>query len=77
MIRWLLIALFIYLVYRLIMGPKKKNNRRSGIRFQFKNYQNQGNSSDQNRSKKSRFDEIEEAEYEDITEKEKKNIENQ
>lgn len=75
MIRWLLIALFIYLVYRLIMGPKKKN-RRSGIRFQFRNSQNQGNSSDQNRSKKSRFDEIEEAEFEDITEKEKKNIEN-
>jgi len=75
MIRWLLIALFIYLVYRLIMGPKKKN-RRSGIRFQFRNSQNQGNSSDQKRSKKPRFDEIEEAEFEDITEKEKKNIEN-
>ncbi len=69
MIRWLLIILFIYLVIRLIQGPKRK--KRSSIRFHFGNFQNRGNSgSDQNG--KPRLDEIEEAEYEDITEKSKK-----
>ena len=58
------------------MGPKKKN-RRSGFRFQFRNYQDRDNSQGKRKSKKPQFHEIEEAEYEDITEKENKNIENQ
>ena len=55
MIRWLLIALFIYLLYKLIKGPKSKNSRtRRGSK------------------KRKNFDQIEEAEFEDITNKEKK-----
>jgi hypothetical protein len=66
MIRWLLIALFIYLVYRLITGPKSKQNRKSSSPFdQFR----QGPSK---RKKRPNLDQIEDAEFEDITEKEKK-----
>jgi hypothetical protein len=66
MIRWLLIALFIYLVIRIIRGPK--NQRKPFIRFHFNNAQNgfRGNRTDSGRRKR-RLDEIEEAEYEDIT----------
>lgn len=53
MIRWLLIALFIYLIYKLIKGPKPNKTRRGSKR-------------------RKNFDQIEEAEFEDITNKEKK-----
>lgn len=69
MLRWLFIILFIYLVIRLIRGPKK--NKRSSVRFHFDKFQNRGNS-DSNQNGKPRLDDIEEAEYEDITEKTKK-----
>lgn len=69
MLRWLFIILFIYLVIRLIQGPKRK--KRSSIRFHFGNFQNRGNSGS-NANGKPRLDDIEEAEYEDITEKTKK-----
>ncbi len=66
MIRWLLIALFIYLVYRLIMGPKSKQKRKTTSPFdQFQ----RGPSS---RKKGPNLDQIEDAEFEDITDKEKK-----
>ncbi len=69
MLRWLLIILFIYLVIRLIQGPRRK--KRSSIRFHFGNFQNRGNAGP-NQNQKPRLEEIEEAEYEDITEKSKK-----
>lgn len=65
LIRWLLIGLFIYLVYKLISGPKSKKNKNSP--FPFGNHQqgtNRGN-------KRPNLDQIEEAEFEDITDKEK------
>lgn len=69
MIRWLLIALFIYIIVRLIRGPKPK--RRSSIRFRFGDFNNQSNNQNSN-SRRPRLDEIEDAEFEDITEKAKK-----
>ncbi|MCC5942770.1 MAG: hypothetical protein JJU37_14605 [Balneolaceae bacterium] len=66
MIRWLIIALFIFIILRLIRGPKSK--KRPAFRFHFGNMprgENRGNSS----GNKPRLDEIEEAEFEDITEK--------
>lgn len=69
MIRWLLIALFIYIIVRLIRGPKPK--RRSSIRFRFGDFNNHTNNQNSN-SRRPRLDEIEDAEFEDITEKAKK-----
>ena len=69
MIRWLLIILFIYLVYRLIQGPKKRNN--PGIRFHFRNFGKE-NAQNHTRTGRPKLDDIEEAEYEDITEKTEK-----
>ncbi len=66
MIRWLIIALFIFIILRLIRGPK--NRKRPAFRFHFGNFPQ-----DQNRHRssesKQKLDEIEEAEFEDITEK--------
>lgn len=69
MIRWLFIILFIYLVYRLIQGPKRRKN--PPFRFHFRNF---GNGDGQNSPSSSRpkLDDIEEAEFEDITEKSEK-----
>jgi hypothetical protein len=72
LIRWLLIALFIYLVIKLIRGPKNKKKGRSP--FPFDGFQK--HPSNRGRNGKPDFDQIEEAEYEDITEKEKKNSDN-
>lgn len=69
MIRWLLIALFIYIIVRLIRGPKPK--RRSSIRFRFGDFSNNSNNQNSN-SRRPRLDEIEDAEFEDITDKAKK-----
>ena len=66
MIRWLLIALFIYLVYKLITGPKSKQKRKS--RSPFDQFQ-QGPTKRKNGPN---LDQIEDAEFEDITDKEKK-----
>ena len=64
MIRWLLIALFIYLVYKLITGQRSrdKNQRKSSI-F--------GNNGSERKRRRKNLDHIEEAEFEDITPKEK------
>lgn len=70
MIRWLLIALFIYIVIRLIRGPKKR--RQSSIRFRFGDFNNQSNNHNRSNSRKQRLEEIEDAEFEDITDKVKK-----
>lgn len=66
MIRWLLLALFIYLVIRIIRGPKRK--RKPFIRFHFGNFNNRDTANGSQPSRKRKLDEIEEAEYEDITE---------
>ncbi len=70
MIRWLLIALFIYLVIRLIRGPKRRS--RPAIRFHFGNFQNGRSKRTPPRRGGRKLDEIEDAEFEDITEKVKK-----
>lgn len=67
MIRWLLIALFIYLVYKLIRGSGNKNRRDK--KFQFGSFKRD---SSKNRGRNNNLDQIEEAEFEDITHKEKK-----
>lgn len=68
MFKWLFIFLFIYLIYRLIQSPRRR--KKPAIRFQFKTF---GNQHQPNKSpQRPRLDEIEEAEYEDITENEKK-----
>ena len=65
MIRWLLIALFIYILYKLISGQRSGNKNRNGGAF-FGN-----NGSERSRRRKN-LDHIEDAEFEDITPKEKK-----
>lgn len=63
MIRWLVIALFIYLMLRLISGPKRTTGRTSRINIQFGNRPTNRTS----RPKRTSIEQIEEAEYEDIT----------
>lgn len=72
MIRWLLIFLFIYIVFRLIQGPKNKRKKRSNIKFRFGDFTNQSNNQTNSNSRKRRLEDIEDAEFEDITEKTKK-----
>lgn len=69
MIRWLLIALFIYLIYKLIRGPRP--SRQSKEPFRFGGFQNRDSSGTGNNRRKN-LDQIEEADFEDITNKEKK-----
>ncbi|MGM0506442.1 MAG: hypothetical protein ACQER4_04565 [Bacteroidota bacterium] len=63
MIRWIVIALFIYLMLRLISGPRRSSER-SRFKVQFGTRQAPRNP----RQQKQSMDQIEEAEYEDITE---------
>jgi hypothetical protein len=68
MIRWLLIALFIYLVIRIIQGPKR--SRKPFIRFNFGNSPNgRGTTRTGTGRGKAQLDDIEDAEFEDITDK--------
>ena len=66
MIRWLLIALFIYILYKLITGQKKSGgkNDKQGSFF--------GYNGPERKRRRKNLDHIEEAEFEDITQKEKK-----
>lgn len=66
MLRWLLFALFFYLIFKLIQGPKRRNTSRVNYRF---GSQNPGRTD--RRRANGRIDHIEEAEFEDITDKEK------
>lgn len=70
MIRWLFILLFIYIVIRLVRGPK--NKKRSTIQFKFGDFTNQSNNQSNSNSRKRKLEDIEDAEFEDITEKSKK-----
>lgn len=74
MIRWLLIALFIYMLYKLIRGPK---SRRKKSWPKQNNPFNAARNNGRGWGRKPDFDQIEEAEFEDITEKEKKSEQNQ
>lgn len=73
MIRWLVIALFIYLMIRLISGPRGKRSRTSGFTFRFRQPDREGQSPGTPR--RTRFDQVEEAEFEDITENEQSETE--
>lgn len=68
MIRWLLIALFIYLLYKLITGQKSGDKNRKQSSFF-------GNNGPEQKRRRKNLDHIEEAEFEDITPKEKKGTE--
>lgn len=74
MIRFLLFLLAIYIVIRLIRGPK--NKRKPTFKFRFGNFPQDGFDNVRRGKRKQRLEEIEEAEFEDITdsesEKEKK-----
>jgi len=78
MIRWLLIAFIIYLIYRLITGPGKKRRKNPTFTFHFGSLRNDENSDSKDtrpKTGKKTLDQIEDAEFEDITEedfKEKK-----
>ena len=72
MIRWLVIALFIYLMYRLITGPRNRK-RTPFFHFQAGRFPGTGNADSSRRKRSSRrneLDQIEDAEFEDITETE-------
>ena len=68
MIRWLLIALFIYILYKLITGQKSRNKNQKQSSFF-------GNNGSEPKRRRKNLDNIEEAEFEDITPKEKKGTE--
>jgi hypothetical protein len=73
MIRWLLIGLVIYMIYRLITGPNKKRRQNPffTVRFgEFPNDTEKSGEKQQGGQKKSYLDQIEDAEFEDITEEE-------
>ncbi|MFU8812353.1 MAG: hypothetical protein ACNA78_05250 [Balneolaceae bacterium] len=65
LLRWLFIALLLYALYRLLTRRKRHNGPFAAFRFQ--NDQNRRNG---NPHKTKDFDRIEEAEFEDITDKE-------
>lgn len=67
MLRWLVLIAAVYLLFKLIQGPKRRRNHPNRFNDFFK--ENKSNGSRKN----SRLDHIEEAEFEDITDKEKKN----
>ncbi|MEX0639301.1 MAG: hypothetical protein WD315_04870 [Balneolaceae bacterium] len=66
MIRWLVIALFIYLMIRLITGRGRGKKRGPTFQFRYGKFSNR--EPNNNRSKSDDLDQVEEAEYEDITE---------
>lgn len=73
MIRILFIILVIYIVVRLIRGPKKQR-RKPTFKFRFGDFE-QGGFNRGGKNQKRSIEEIEEAEFEDITDTEKKNKE--
>jgi len=68
MIRTLLIIIVIFIVVRLIRGPKKR--RKPNFKFRFGNFEQGGFNRSGGQQKRS-IEEIEEAEFEDITDTEK------
>lgn len=73
MVRFLLIILVIYVVLLLLRGPRRRAAKKPVFKFRFGSGHNPpGSGGSQMRRKKS-LDEIEEAEFEDITDLEKEN----
>ncbi len=74
MIRWLLIGLVIYMIYRLIAGPGGKRRQNPFFTFRFGHFPNERQPGSQpphnrnNSNSKAHLDQIEDAEFEDITE---------
>jgi len=70
LLRWIFTAILVYMIYRFVarLLAKGKNGGRSRQRHQFDPNQNGSNHG----NRKKNLDQIEDAEYEDITEKEKK-----
>jgi hypothetical protein len=71
MIRWLLIGLVIYMIYRLIAGPGGKRRQNPFFTFHFGHFPNDReprSQTRQNSNSKAHLDQIEDAEFEDITE---------
>lgn len=71
MLRWLFIGLVIYMIYRLISGPNRKRRQNPFFTFRYGQYPNESGQNSDNRSnggKKNYLDQIEDAEFEDITE---------
>jgi hypothetical protein len=72
MIRWLLIGLVIYMIYRLIAGPNKKQRQNPFFSVRFGHFPNDSEDRRENRQSgknRSYLDQVEDAEFEDITEK--------
>lgn len=71
MLRWLFIGLVIYMIYRLISGPNRNRKQNPFFTFRYGQYPNdheQNSGHQKNGDKKRFFDQIEDAEFEDITE---------
>lgn len=73
MIRILLFIVVIYIILRLIKGPK--NRKKPKFKFRYGNFPQDGFTNGQPKRKK-RLEEIEEAEFEDITDSEQEKKEN-
>jgi|AntRauTorckE6833_2_1112554.scaffolds.fasta_scaffold20084_2 hypothetical protein len=69
-LRWIFTAILIYMIYRFFMRLLAKGNKSSGPR-QRPQFDPNSNGTDRGNHKKN-LDQIEDAEFEDITEKEKK-----
>lgn len=69
-LKWLLIVLCFYMLYKLVTGPKKgRKGRNPYIRIHYGRSQNRSSTPGRSSTKKGKpsLDNIEEAEYEDIT----------
>lgn len=67
--RWLLIAFIIYLIYRLITGSKRRENKKRPFFTFYANHFPGDFQQKRKEQEKQNLDQIEEAEFEDITEK--------
>lgn len=67
MVRFLVIILVFYVILLLLRGPRRRAPRRSVFRFRFGNRTDPRNPGSSGVKRKKRLDEIEDAEFEDIT----------
>ncbi len=70
LLRWIFTAILIYMIYRFVTRMLAKGRSAGGARQRPQFDPNRNGSNNSNRKKN--LDQIEDAEYEDITEKEKK-----
>lgn len=71
LLRWIFTAILIYMIYRFVTRLLAKG-RKAGDARQRPQFDPNRNGTNNNSSRKKNLDQIEDAEYEDITEKEKK-----